>query len=246
MKHHVDEQWKIYKSTGDEQAKEQLIIAYIDLVKMIAGRLYSTYQSNVEYDDLVSYCVIGLIDAIEKFDINKDVKFDTYANIRIRGAVIDQMRAMDWIPRSTRQKFRQLESAMNDLRPQYADDIPDDLLAQKMDMNVDELHKFLGESSMLSIMSLDEKISESPHFYIESTDSEVIPEENFANNEMKEIIKTHIENLPERQRTIIELYYYSELTYKEIAKVLNISESRISQLHSKAILSMKVALSELC
>lgn len=245
MKSHVDEQWKLYKNTGDEQAKEQLIIAYIDLVKIIAGRLYSAYQSNVEYDDLVSYCIIGLIDAIEKFDITKDVKFDTYANIRIRGAVIDQMRAMDWIPRSTRQKFRQLESAMNELRPEYSDDIPDHLLAEKMDMSIDELHKFLGESSMLSIMSLDEKISESPHFYIESSDRETSPEDHFADNEMKEILKTQIDHLPERQRTIIELYYFSELTYKEIAKVLDISESRISQLHSKSIMSMRVALSEI-
>ncbi len=245
MDNHISEQWKLYKNENNQKAKEVLIVAYIDLVKIIAGRLYTSFQANVEYDDLVGYGIVGLIDAIEKFDINKNVKFDTYANIRIRGAVVDQIRAMDWIPRSTRQKFRRLEAVMNELRPEYGEDVPDELLAIKMDMSMDEFYKFMSEASMLSVMSLDEKISESPNFNIASSDRSSNPEASLYDSETKNILKAKIDSLPEREKKIIELYYFSELTYKEISKILEISESRISQLHSKAILSMRSALADL-
>lgn len=245
MSGNLNEYWKAYKNDGSQDAKEHLIVEYVELVKIIAGRLYSSFNANVEFEDLVSYGIIGLIDAIEKFDISKDVKFETYANIRIRGAIVDQIRALDWIPRSTRQRFKQLDEVMSRLHNAHGDNITDEMLAKEMDMTVVELNRFLGEASALSVMSLDEKLSENSNFSIRSEDREMSPEGNLFDKETKKLLVERIDSLPERERMIIDLYYFSELTYKEIANVLEISESRISQLHSKAILKLRGAIEDL-
>lgn len=245
MSRNLSEEWKAYKNDGSQNAKETLIVEYVELVKIIAGRLYSSFNANVDFDDLVSYGIIGLIDAIEKFDISKNVKFETYANIRIRGAIVDQIRALDWIPRSTRQKFKQLDEVLSKLHNQHGDNITDQMLADEMDMTPKELNKFLGEASALSVISLDEKLSENSNFSIRSDDREISPEGNLFDKETKKLLQERIESLPEREKMIINLYYFSELTYKEIASVLEISESRISQLHSKAILKLRGAVEDL-
>ncbi len=245
MSKNLNDYWKAYKNNDSQDAKEQLIIHYVELVKIISGRLYTSFNANVEFDDLVSYGIIGLIDAIEKFNINKDVKFETYANIRIRGAIVDQIRALDWIPRSTRQRFKQLDEVMSRLHNTYGDNFTDEQLAKEMDMSVTDLNKFLGEASALSVMSLDEKLSENSNFSIRSEDREISPEGNLFDKETKKILMERIDSLPERERMIIDLYYFSELTYKEIASVLEISESRISQLHTKAIMKLRGAIEDL-
>jgi RNA polymerase sigma factor for flagellar operon FliA len=227
MSRNLSEEWKAYKNDGSQDAKEKLIVEYVELVKIIAGRLYSSFNANVDFDDLVSYGIIGLIDAIEKFDITKQVKFETYANIRIRGAIVDQIRALDWIPRSTRQKFKQLDEVMSKLHNTHGDKITDQMLADEMNMTTSELSKFLGEASALSVISLDEKLSENSNFSIRSEDREISPEGNLFDKETKKLLIERIESLPEREKMIINLYYFSELTYKEIAAVLEISESRI-------------------
>lgn len=234
--------WKNYKSTKSKELKDKLIIDNIEIVKVIAGRLYATYNSNVDYEDLVSYGILGLIDAIEKFDPNKNVKFETYANFRIRGAIIDQLRNLDWVPRSTRQKYKKLEETMQNLQNKYGLNIEDSILAEELGLSIDELNDFLAEVSIFSIISLEEKISENTNFNIPSEDIESSPESNFLKRESKEVLKNAIESLPEREKTIISLYYYDELTYKEIATILNISESRVSQLHSKCLMKLKVFL----
>jgi len=245
MSRNLNEFWKAYKNDGSQDAKETLIVEYIELVRIIAGRLYSSFNANVEFDDLVSYGIIGLIDAIEKFDISKEVKFETYANIRIRGAIVDQIRALDWIPRSTRQKFKQLDEVMSKLHNKYGDNFTDQVLADELNMTIPELNKFLGEANTLSVISLDEKLSENSNFSIRSEDKEISPEGNLFDKETKKLLVERIESLPERERMIINLYYFSELTYKEIANILEISESRISQLHSKAILKLRGAVEDL-
>jgi len=234
-----------FKNDGSQDAKETLIVEYIELVKIIAGRLYSSFNANVDFDDLVSYGIIGLIDAIEKFDIKKEVKFETYANIRIRGSIVDQIRALDWIPRSTRQKFKQLDEVLSRLHNIHGEDITDEILAEEMNMTIAELNKFMGEASALSVISLDEKLSENSNFSVRSDDREISPENNLFDKETKKILKDRIESLPEREKMIINLYYFSELTYKEIANILGISESRISQLHSKAIIKLRGAVEDL-
>ncbi len=245
MSRNLSEYWMAYKNDDSQNAKETLIVEYVELVKIIAGRLYTTFNANVDFDDLVSYGIIGLIDAIEKFDISKEVKFETYANIRIRGAIVDQIRALDWIPRSTRQKFKQLDEVLSRLHNTYGEDITDEVLAREMNMTVTELSKFMGEASALSVISLDEKLSENSNFSVRSEDRDISPENNLFDKETKKLLMQRIESLPEREQMIINLYYFSELTYKEIANILEISESRISQLHSKAILKLRGAVEDL-
>jgi RNA polymerase sigma factor for flagellar operon FliA len=235
----VSSLWKTYKETSDRGAKEQLIVEYVELVKIIAGRLYVNYNHNVEYDDLVSYGIIGLIDAIEKFDIGKKVKFETYANIRIRGAIVDQIRSLDWIPRSTRQKYKKVEAALEKLQNAYGDKLTDELLAAELGISKDELYKTLNEVSNLAVLSLEDTVHESGTIDIKSEDKDIDPQASLDTKEMEKLLKEEIDGLPEKERLVISLYYYDELTYKEIASVMEISESRISQLHSKAIMKLK-------
>ncbi len=235
----IDRLWAEFKEKKNKQAKDQLIVHYVELVKIIAGRLYVDYNHHVDYDDLVSYGVLGLIDAIEKYDYKKNVKFETYANIRIRGAVIDQLRNLDWVPRSLRHKYKRFEEAVHQLQSKYGNDYPDDLLAKQLNMSIDEMHRFLNEVSSFSVMSLEEKFEEQANFDIKTDDEDYSPEKVLDKKIMFEALKNGIEKLPEKEQLIISLYYYEELTYKEIAKVLEISESRISQLHTKAIGQLK-------
>lgn len=239
------ELWKSYKESEDLKAKETLIISYVSLVKIIAGRLYNTYNAHVEYDDLVGYGVIGLLDAIEKFDYKLGNKFETYANIRIRGSIVDQLRTLDWIPRSMRQKYKLLEKATKKLQNVYGMDIKDEDLAKEMNMSIKELSELMHQVSTFSVVSLDEKISENSNISIQEDRNVDTPEANLMDVETKRMLKEMIGKLPEKEERIIELYYYSELTYKEIAKIMSISESRISQLHTKAIAKMQAKLEDL-
>ena len=238
----VDSLWKEYKINNNQSAKEKLIVNYIELVKIISGRLYTSYNAHVEYDDLVSYGIIGLIDAIEKFDISKEVKFETYANIRIRGAVVDQLRSLDWIPRSARQKSKEFEEALVKLQNKKGYDLTNQDIADELGVTLADVNKLIGEISTFTMISLEEKISENSNFNIKSNHSEFCPEENLMNKESSKSLQKVINLLPDREKTLIGLYYYSGLTYKEIAEVLEISESRISQLHTKIIAKMKIAL----
>lgn len=234
--------WKKYKENGDRESKEKIIIEYIELVKIIAGRLYVNYNGNVDYDDLVSYGILGLIDAIDKFDLSKNVKFETYANIRIRGAIVDQMRNLDWIPRSIRQKYKKVEDSVKKLQNIYGDDIKDEYLAKEMNVSLEELYEILNDISGLVVVSLDEFLQNGKNFDISSGSIEINPQDALEKKESEKLIKEVIENLPEKEKKVISLYYYSELTYKEIANVLGISESRVSQLHTSAIAKLKIKL----
>lgn len=240
-----DKLWKLFKDEGDLQAKEALIIHYIELVKNISGRLYNTYNAHVEYDDLVGYGVIGLLDAIEKYDYKLGNKFETYANIRIRGAIVDQLRSLDWIPRSMRQKYKQLEKAMKKLQNIYGMDIKNEILAEEMNLSLKELSELLHQVSTFSVISLDEKISENSNIDIQEDRKEQTPEEQIMHEETKRLLREMITKLPDKEKRIIELYYFSELTYKEIASIMGISESRISQLHTKAIAKLQGKLEDL-
>jgi RNA polymerase sigma factor for flagellar operon FliA len=240
-----EELWIKYKDQKSKEAKEELIIQYVSLVKIIAGRLFVNYNAHVEYDDLMGYGIIGLIDAIEKFDHKKNIKFETYANIRIRGAIIDEIRHLDWIPRSVRQKYKRIEEAISKLQVDYGFDIPDEVIASSLDLTVDEYHKLLGEVTTYSVVSLEEKINESTRFDIKSSKEEFEPETHYIDEEMKETLSSVIDKLPEKESMVLQLYYYSELTYKEIADILGVSESRISQIHTKAITKLKITLSEI-
>jgi len=226
--------WHNYKINNDVQAKTLLIEAYVKLVKIIAGRLYTSYGTNIEYDDLISYGIFGLIDAIEKFDLNKQVKFETYAQIRIRGAIIDHLRNLDWVPRSVRQKSKQLEDAYNRLENQLGRSASDQEIASELGVTVKEVQEVIVQTTSFNVISLEEAIFE-VNILGNKENEEQLPEDLVCRQETYDILKNNIEQLPEREKQVVSLYYYNNLTYKEIGQVLGISESRVSQLHSKAI-----------
>lgn len=234
--------WVEYKENGSKEAKDSLIIEYVSLVKIIAGRLFTKYKGNVSFDDLVGYGVIGLIDAVEKYDYKRKVKFRTYANIRIRGAIIDQLRAIDWVPRSIRSKYKAYERAVKDLQSYHGEKITEKMLADKMNFTIEEYREFLEEISIYSVYSLDKKFSESIHFDVESDYIDFQPENAMDKKELIKNLSVAVDTLNEREKRIIQLYYYSELTYREMSKILDITESRISQLHTEIIAKLKVKL----
>jgi RNA polymerase sigma factor for flagellar operon FliA len=235
--------WDNYIKTKDVKVREELIIKYLYLVKFVAGRLYTNYGNNVEYDDLVSYGVFGLIDAIEKYDTCRGVKFDTYAQLRIKGSIIDYLREIDWLPRSVRQKAKELEKAYYELENELGRPANDDEVAARLDVSLEDFQKKILYISTYSIVSLDDLLEQKREFANDNMDNETNPGAAIEKDVLRNIIIETINALPEKENKVITLYYYEELTYKEIGKLLSISESRVSQLHTKAIIRLKSKIS---
>ncbi|MHB1392459.1 MAG: FliA/WhiG family RNA polymerase sigma factor [Clostridia bacterium] len=232
--------WEAYSKTKDAGIREELILKYIYLVKFVAGRLYASYGSNVEFDDLVSYGIFGLIDAIDKYDLSRGVKFDTYAQLRIRGAIIDQLREIDWLPRSVRQKSKEIEKAYYELEKKLGRPAIDEEMADSFGLSIEDFQKKIQNITTYSIVSLDDLLEQKREVTSSEDDKQIeTPESVVENTEVKEILVGAINILPEKEKKVVSLYYYDELTYKEIGKLLSISESRVSQLHTKAIIRLK-------
>lgn len=233
--------WEKYTKNPTQEMREQIIIEYAPLVKIVAGRLSMYLGGNVEYEDLVSYGVFGLIDAIDKFDTNKDVKFETYASLRIRGSILDQIRKMDWIPRTVRQRQRKIDEAIKSLEARTGKTPTDEMLAEELGVSGEELLSWQSQLKVTNVVSLNE--------FVESGNEPVMdakgnfrfaqPEEVIAETELKRMLKDAMQLLTEKEQKVILLYYYEDLTLKEISRVLEVSESRISQLHTKALQKMK-------
>lgn len=242
------ELWKKYSETKDPAIKEQLIIEYANLVKFVAGRLSVYFGSNVEYDDLVGYGVFGLIDAINKFDLSKEVKFETYASLRIRGAMIDAIREQDWAPRSLRKKGKDLEKAYSELENRLGRSATDQEISDRMGITIDELHKLLQQVNMSQMISLEDFLDQNRETGLDTlsmTRDTTLPEQNLEVQEVKDMLANTIDALPEKERMVVSLYYYDELTLKEISVIMKVSESRISQIHTKAIMRMRGKLERL-
>lgn len=242
-----DRLWQNYIKTHDAQYRDQLIVEYAQLVKIVAGRLSMYLGYNVEYDDLVGYGIFGLIDAIDKFDYGKNVKFETYASLRIRGAILDQIRKMDWIPRSLRQKQRRIDQAMSKIEAETGKTATDEQIAQELGISLDELNNWQGQAKMSNMVSLDEFTEEGT----ETTKMEAVgnarfdrPEDVVEKEELKKMIVEALDNLTEKEREVVVLYYYEDMTLKEISLILEVSESRVSQLHTKALNKMKLKLGD--
>ena len=233
--------WEKYTKNPTQEMREKIIIEYAPLVKIVAGRLSMYLGGNVEYEDLVSYGVFGLIDAIDKFDTNKDVKFETYASLRIRGSILDQIRKMDWIPRTVRQRQRKIDEAIKSLEARTGKTPTDEMLAEELGVSGEELLSWQSQLKVTNVVSLNE--------FVESGNEPVMdakgnfrfaqPEEVIAETELKRMLKDAMQLLTEKEQKVILLYYYEDLTLKEISRVLEVSESRISQLHTKALQKMK-------
>lgn len=233
--------WQDYNRTKDNKLREQIIVEYVPLVKLVAGKLNMYLGYTVDYDDLVSYGIFGLIDAIDKFDFDKNIKFETYASLRIRGSILDQIRKMDWIPRSVRQKQKQIESAVVSLEKEKGVNYTDRDIAERLGISVDEYRNWEGQTNISNIASLDEFMEQGTDGSVKEfrNTTYIEPEESIDSDEVKKMIMEALELLTEKEKKVVLLYYYEDLTLKEVAKVLNVSESRISQLHSKALEKMK-------
>ncbi len=197
---------------------------------------------NVEYEDLVSYGIFGLIDAIDKFDYGKNVKFETYASLRIRGAVLDQIRKMDWIPRSVRQKQKKIEAACAQIEAEYGREATDEEIASALEVSVDEYYNWQGQAKVSNIVSLDEFVEQgAPEGHMEGVgnSSFIQPEESVEKEELTQMIGAALQELTEKERLVVSMYYYEEMNLKEISMVLEVSESRVSQLHTKALAKLK-------
>ena len=233
----------------NKQLRDRLILTYAPLVKYVAGRLGSGLPAHVDEGDLVSYGLLGLINAIERFEPARDIKFETYAISRIRGSIIDELRAMDWVPRSVRARARDIERAIGELEARSGRAPTDDEIAGKLSITQDELDESLMEIARSSIGALDELWATSSSgddrlALIDTIEDEhgPDPQASLAETEMKEALGEAIARLPEREKLVVTLYYYEELTLREIGEVLGVTESRVSQLHTKAILRLKARL----
>lgn len=233
--------WQEYSKNKKHELREQLIIEYAQLVKLVAGRLSMYLGYNVEYDDLVGYGIFGLIDAIDKFDFGKNVKFETYASLRIRGAILDQIRKMDWIPRSLRQKQKKIDVAMSKIESEKGRSATDEELAEELEISIDEFNNWQGQTKSTNLISLDEYTEAGCEVKMDSINNSHFdkPEDAVEKDELKLKIMESLDALTEKERSVILLYYYEEMTLKEISCVLEVSESRISQLHTKALIKMK-------
>ncbi len=236
--------WAAYSKKKDPDIREELIIEYVPLVKLVSGRLSMYLGYTVEYDDLVSYGIFGLIDAIDKFDYGKGIKFETYASLRIRGSILDQIRKMDWIPRSVRQKQKQMEAAISKIESEANRLATDEEIAKELNISLEEYFNWQGQTKITNIASIDEFVEQGIEVKAFDTRkyAQSEPDRAYEQEEIKELLADSLERLTEKERMVVLLYYYEELTLKEISKVLEVSESRVSQLHTKALQKMKQVL----
>jgi RNA polymerase sigma factor for flagellar operon FliA len=232
-----------YAQKKDAALREKIILEYAPLVKIVAGRLSMYLGHNVEYEDLVSYGIFGLIDAIDKFDMLKEVKFETYASLRIRGAILDQIRKMDWIPRTIRQKQKKLEAAIRKIEQETGRSATDEEIAAALEISQDTYVDWLSDMKITGVISLNEYMDQGSDISQDNGQYTYNrfegPEERVMKEELVKVLHDSMALLTDREQKVITLYYFNELTLKEISHILEVSESRVSQLHTKALLKMK-------
>ena len=236
--------WTAFKSSGDERAREGLILHYSPLVKFVAGRVGSGLLRNVDQNDLVSFGTFGLIDAVDKFEPERGFKFETYAVNRIKGAILDELRHLDWVPRSVRARAREIQRTMAELNHKLQRTPTEDEVAEAMEVPLGTLRDQLGEIANLGFVALDELLN--PAERDSGAMSEMIddpgaidPSGSFEKEETRYMLADSINRLPDRERLVLTLYYYEGLTLAEIGGVLNVTESRVCQIHTKAVMSLR-------
>ena len=244
--------WATYKDTGERQYRDRLILHYAPLVKYVAGRVRSGLPNNVESSDLVSYGMFGLIDAIDKFELDRKIKFETYAINRIRGAIIDELRSLDWVPRSVRSKARDFERAHAEFEVQFKRAPSEAELAQRMGITRAELAKLMSQVSFTNVVALDDITHGGADRGDKMTLGDLLedprapdPETEYETEEMKILLAEQIAELPEREKVVLTLYYYERLTLAEIGSVLGVTESRVSQIHSKSLLDLRLRMQKI-
>lgn len=238
--------WADYKKNGNPEARRQLIESYMHLVDYVAGRIAIGLPRNCSKDDLISSGVIGLIDAIEKFDYDRGLQFETYASWRIRGAIIDGLRQGDWVPRSVREKARKLEEAYEKLEQQYMRSVTDKEVMEYLQVDEKQFQQMVSDAAFTTVYSLEDPLKDDEHetrLTVLVDEKAVKPESKVDHLYQKEVLAKAIERLTEKEKIVISLFYYEDLALGEIAEVMQLTPSRISQLHSKAMLRLRAALS---
>ena len=240
--------FQLFQKTKDMKLREKLLVHYLPLTKQVAGRIIISLPKSVELNELISAGLVGLVKAIDRFDPAVGVKFETYAIPRIKGAIFDNMREMDWAPRSIRTKAKQLQKAMQKLTAKLGRSPEDNELADELGVDIESYYQLLDDTAIVSLASLDDTLTSKQGetmnlFDVVEADVEDGPLFGVERDELKKSTVEAIKKLPEQERLVIALYYYEELTLKEIGMVMEISESRVSQIHTKAILSLKAQLS---
>jgi RNA polymerase sigma factor for flagellar operon FliA len=241
----IDTLWEQYRESGSKVAKDKLLAEYAGLVKYIAERVGYSLPRSVDKQDLISCGILGLIKAVETFDPAKDIKFETFASHKIRGAILDELRSLDWVPRSVRQKTKYMQKAYSELEEKLGRTPYDDEVCQHLGLSTEEFEKILADSAPANVFSIDETFSKDDDSK-EMSIAETIEDTNTDNplqklgyDEVKKILKEAIMTLPEKEKLVIALYHFEELTLKEIGVVLGITESRVSQIHSKVMLKLR-------
>ncbi len=247
----INELWAEYKADGQRDARERLILHYSPLVKFVAGRVAAGLPQNIEQADLVSYGIFGLIDAIDKFDPGRGFKFETYAISRIKGAIIDELRSIDWVPRSVRAKARAIERAYSKLENELRRSPEESEVAAELEWTPTELAQTLSQISFTGLVALDDLLAASSGERSGSatvsdtiTDGKHDPVEAYEVDETKHLLADAINRMPDRERLVLTLYYYEGLTLAEIGDLLGVTESRVCQIHTKSILQLRGRLSE--
>jgi RNA polymerase sigma factor for flagellar operon FliA len=246
----VADLWARYVVDRDSGLRDRLILHYAPLVKYVAGRVGSGLPAHVEQADLVSYGTFGLIDAITRFEPSREIKFESYAMARIRGAIIDELRSTDWIPRSVRMKARQFERTVATLEAALQRSPTEEEIAAEMDMDVEDVRKFLGQLSLVNVVALDELLVDddgsAPRLVDTLQDSSARdPQAMAEHGEARQLLARAVEQLPDREKVVVSLYYFEGLTLSEIGRVLGVTESRICQLHTKAVLQLRTKLADI-
>lgn len=224
----------------DDKLRDQLIMDYAPLIRFVAQRIASRLPSNIEIDDLISAGVIGLMDAIEKYDPSRDNKFKTYAEFRIRGAILDELRSQDWVPRSVRDKAKRIERKYAELEQQLGRAVTDIELAEALEITLEEYHEMVSKVKAVTLLSVDDLTTPYQHEKKSLLDclegsSSKNPFSQLKSKSVRNVLMTNIEELPEKQKLVLSLYYYEDLNLKEIGKILEVTESRVSQLHTQAV-----------
>lgn len=239
----VDRLWQSFAKTRDPKIKNELLLNYVDLVRSVVLRMMPVYRGYNEFDDLVSCGVLGLMDAIDKFDLSQNVKFQTYAAVRIRGEIIDHMRRSDWAPSSLRRKISAVNDAAEALENELSRSPTEEEIAAKLDMKPKDVRDVLEKSYMFNLVHFEDMLTETWTSIPGSADDES-PEAFVENREVQSVLTDIVATLPEKERTVISLYYFEEMTLREIAEVLGVSESRVSQIHSKVLLKLRSQLNQ--
>lgn len=243
----VDALWASFKSSGDATARERLILHYSPLVKYVAGRVGAGLPRSVDQNDLASYGLFGLIDAIDKFEIERGFKFETYAINRIKGAILDELRALDWVPRSVRSRARRIETSIAELEHRLQRAPSEEEIAEALEMDVEDLQSALAEIGRSGIGALDDLVGTDTQTSVGDMLADpdgVSPETAFQTEETREGLIQAINKLPERERLVVTLYYYEGMTLSEIGDVLGVTESRVCQIHAKTMMSLRNRIGE--